>query len=192
MAIPAVLVVIAAARPVSLVATQWGDPRKTVEARLAALPEGARVEAWGRLVYLPRFDDGPYQVHHIHPHRDPRRRPPIPGAELVRADYAELEERSPEVLVVPQEFVSKHIGMSTSGDRVTAEHILRYRRNDAVVDLLQKAVNDELPGYRLALRAEAELPAWMAALGLSPVQIHGSTGRSVWVWRRSGAPQDER
>lgn len=180
-----VLLSISARDPVALVLTQWNDARLEVEAHLAALPPGTTVEAWGRLPYLPRFSsDGPYQLTHVHSTKSARQRPPIPGATHLQAPYADVLDREPDVWVVPSTFIHKRTKEVEGSGRELSRHIARYQENEAVVELARAIRADQVPGYRVALRAEPQLPSWARALGMTPIRIHGSTGRSVWVLHR--------
>jgi hypothetical protein len=181
----AALLVVSVARPVALVLTQLGDARKRVEAYLDALPVGSRVEAWGRLPYLPRFESGgPYRVTHVHPDKPPKRRPPITGAIRIQAPYPDVLERAPDALVLPGAFVSKRLRDPLAAGEKTSKHIQRYLEDAEVVRMTEQATTGGLPGYDLALVAQPRLPAWARVLGLEPIEIHGSTGRPVWVLRR--------
>jgi hypothetical protein len=184
------LVVLAAAGPLELALTQWNDARLEAERFLARLPEGTSVETWGRVVYQPRYAAAPYRAVHVHSTKGPRERPPMPGVEAIEAPYEGLPERDPDVLVLPSSFIEKRLGpQRIDGGRTMAKHIAGYRENRAVVDIVQAAVDDRLPGYQLALLARARLPTWSRWLGLRPRKMHGSTGRPVWIWvRASGSP----
>jgi len=186
----AVLVALAAAGPASLILTQFADARYETERALASLPAGSRVETWGRLVYQPRLSgDGPYRAVHVHSTKPPHRRPPMPGVRLIRARYEDVIERAPDVLILPGAVVDKRTPTPASPGRLTSRHLARYRENEQVVTLVQRIVEDRVPGYHLAPVARAELPAWAEAIGLRPIEIHGSTGRPVFMLRRNGTEE---
>jgi len=182
----ALLVSSGARGPVALVLTQWGDARFAVEAYLDRLPAGTHVETWGRLPYQPRYSpDGPYALTHVHSTKGPNQRPPIPGAVMLKAPYEHVFDRAPEIIVVPSTFIHKRTKAVSGEGRAMSKHIDRYQQNEAVVQMAGAIAENRLPGYRLALHAEARLPTWGKALGMTPVRIHGSTGRPVWVLRRA-------
>jgi hypothetical protein len=170
----------------ALLTTQWSDGRRDVVAWLAEQPKGTHVETYGLPVYQPHFEvgaDAPYRVTRLQPLTgDPWA--PIRGIESVRDRYANVGQRGPDVLVVPEGFAMRYFARElTPGQRLSVQEQRAQADGDAV-DFMRRAVRGDLPGYRLALMAESRLPAPLAALGLTPIQIHGSTGLRTWVLLR--------
>jgi len=184
-ALVGVLLFASAARSFQVQLTQLGDARYEVERYLAKLPEGATVETYGLLVYLPRFDAiaGPvHRVQRVDPSSSTDARNPLPGALELQAPYAAIESRAPDVLVIPESYAERFLEHGTG-------YVPAVRRNPAedAVEFFRAAVSDRLPGYRIAFVAAPHLPRWAELLGARPVRLHGSTGARVWVLERSDA-----
>ena len=186
-AVLAVLVLWAAGHSFEVQLTQRADARNEVRAYLAALDEGTVVETYGFLVHLPHFDvsdASPYRLQRVS-RRPISQRNPLGGAEEIDARYGDVQIRKPDVLVVSEynarEFMPRELseGMaeSTVGERAQAD-------TDAQ-EFFRSVLNDSLEGYEVALIAEPKLPAWAAALGAEPVQVHASVGNRQWILVRS-------
>ena len=82
------------------------------------------------------------------------------------------------------------VALETAPDTNREEIMLTARSpfQGAKIANISPAVADELPGYGLSFVAEPTLPEWAIALGAEPAQVHGSTGRRVWVLVREPGP----
>ncbi len=172
-----VLGIVLVRRPIALALTQWFDGRHRVEAFLSSLPSGSTVETYGRLPHQPRFEpNGPYRVVHVHPTKSARRRPPMPGVEMIRAPYEHVLERHPDVIVLNPSIRGRY-GQRGALPRghVLSNHLKQFRDNPRVIELMQAALRDELPGYSTQLVAGPSIPSWLRRLGLEPVRIHACT-----------------
>lgn len=191
LALGGVLVAFGLWMSLELVITQWCDPRKDVERFLRTQPPGTRVETYGLGVYLPRFDLGassPYTVTHLR--AEEKERPPLlPGLRYAVANYARVEARAPDVLVIPEAFAERFIEKSTSAHRRERKAIEKYRRAAGALEFFRKAATDELPGYRRIDVGSLALPSWYTKLGGRALRVHGSTARPVWVLTRSSRPK---
>jgi hypothetical protein len=165
-----------------LVATQWRDGRRAVEAALRALPPGTTVETYGPLVYQPRFaprGEAPYRVARVG--GDPAAaRNPLAGMDeredAVTADG--VARRRPGVIVVTEGFATPYLAGARSGGRVFAPLWEKQRSDAATAPFVRDAVAGRLPGYRLSLVAAPDLP-------FAPVRVHESTGMRTWVLVRA-------
>jgi hypothetical protein len=179
-----VLLLLAAGHSLALHLSQWGDARREVEAKLAALPAGSRVETYGLGVYLPRFDRtlaAPYSVQRVGPHWPVTARPAIPGVLEVEAAYGGVTQRAPDVLVIPEAFATRFLPIAERAGQITSAETRAAQRDSDAQAFFSAALQDRLPGYRVWLVAEAHLPRWAALLGLAPVHIHGSTAAKTWL-----------
>ena len=171
-----------------LLVTQWNDPRRDVERFLAALPPGSQVETYGLGVYLPRFDlssASNYSVTHVR--AEQTRRPPLfVGMRAIVDSYARVTERAPDVLVIPEAFAERFLERSPETDlyRTQRKAMQQYLAADGAIWFFPAAREDDVPGYDRLPVGEVELPGWYRALGGRVVQVHGSTGRSLWVLQR--------
>ncbi len=179
--------IVSALRSGALLATQWDDGRREVARWLAERPPGTRVETYGLPVYLPHFwlgEDAPYRVTRLQP-RTGKPFAPMPGIEDVRDRYANVGARKPDVLVIPEGFVSRYLEAELAPGQRISEQLRRAQSDQDATDFMRRALRGELPGYELAFVAQAELPGFLRALGYEPVRIHGSTGTRTWVFVRS-------
>jgi hypothetical protein len=184
------LVAHAAAGPLALWVTQHVDARRAVSAYLAIQPQGTMIEVYGKVVYLPHLDvspDAPYRVRRVG-RTAPERRDPIIGAEELRAarTASAARARGADVLVVPEGWASRFRPRATGKGEIRSKIATRARRAGEAQAFFRGALEGTLPGYRHALVAEPAWPAWLSAVGLEPIEIHGSTGRRVWVLERAG------
>ncbi len=169
-------------RYAALAATQWGDARHAVEALLARLPRGARVEVYGPIVYWPRFDLGasaPYRVTHVDP-----RRMRVPGLQHAALPYGDPAARGADVLIVPEPFASRFV--PALDERPVSTFVLESRAAGDGVAYFEAALAGRVPGYRQALVAAPHLPQWMRAIGLEPIAMQGSTAQRTRVFTRCG------
>ncbi|WP_428267219.1 ArnT family glycosyltransferase [Haliangium sp.] len=182
-----------AGRALAVPITQWCDARREVSRMLAALPPGSTVETYGLLTYLPHFDvspQAPYRVQRVGP-EPPAERNPLLGAAEIQAPYGEVEARRPDVLVIPEGFAVRFLPQPDGPGQRRQAVVEAYRRRSDGAEFFRAAVADELPGYRLRAVVTPTVPAWLTALGLGPVEIHGSTGRRVWVLEAAPARSGE-
>jgi hypothetical protein len=136
-------------------------------------------------VYQPRFappSRAPYHVTRVGP--DPvARRNPLSGMAEREGAVADVAVRRPDVLIVTEGFATPYLADERSGGRVLAPLWRAQRADQATARFVRDAVDDTLPGYRLALVAAPDLP-------FAPRQIHASTGARTYVlvradWRRA-------
>lgn len=181
--------VFAAWRSSAVHMTQLADARRTVTAFLQRSPRGTVVETYGLTVYAPHFDvgpDAPYRVRRVGP-TSPRSRNPLVGVEELQAPIGDVAARNPDVVVLSEGFANPYLAAERRAGQAFSS-VMDQRRSDAgVAKLVELAVKDELPGYRLALTAETNLPSVAVALGLKRVHIQSSTGLTYWVLVRRGS-----
>ena len=183
----AVLVIAAAGHSFQVHLTQRGDARNEVTEYLSGLEPGTVVETYHYLVHLPHFDvsaTSPYILQRVG-QRPIAKRNPLVGAKELDEAYGRVNDRRPDVLVVPEftasEFVPREL---KEGEAAPAVLSLRHEDDDAQ-RFFRAVMNDALNGYEVALIAEPKLPAWAKAIGLEPVQVHASVGYGVHILRRS-------
>ncbi|HWO09421.1 MAG TPA: hypothetical protein VNN80_08070 [Polyangiaceae bacterium] len=181
------LLLLAAALPqnLELLATQWWDARRDVEAHLWGLPPGSTVETYGLGVYLPRFSTSPerrYSVNRVSP-REARAPAPLVGVAEVRQSYLEIERRRPDRIVLPEGFASRF--RSDPAARSTGVRAMdEYRDAPDALDFFERVLSDRLPSYRLLQVGRAQPPQWYTRLGGRLIHVHGSTGLRSWVLER--------
>jgi hypothetical protein len=165
--------------------TQLGDARRETARFLERLPPGSVVETYGLTVYQPHFElaaGSPYRVRRVGPER-PAARNPLVGVEEVQAAIADVDGRRPDALVLSEGFANAYLARSGA-----ASAVVRARRADeATASFVNRAVENQLPGYHQALVARATLPGWATALGLRPIRIQSTTGSTLWVLTRDAA-----
>ena len=168
---------------VELALTQLFDPRRDVERFLAALPPGTRVETYGLGVYLPRFSSASHGYSVTRVSAKTWGTPaPINGVEEVFDDFMNYPERGVDVLVVPEGFLGRFAPAAEGKD--VAKAMDRYRSAHGALSFFSRILTDELPGYQRIDVGKLERPDWYAKLGGRLLQVHGSTGRPVWVLLR--------
>jgi hypothetical protein len=183
----AALTISAAGHSLQVHLTQLGDARNEVSAYLAELEPGAVVETYYLLVHLPHFDtsdDSPYTLQRVSRRPIPRRNPLV-GAKEIDEPYGLVNERRPDVLVVPEftayEFIPRELQEGEAAPQVLAQH----QQDEDAQSFFRAIIEDELNGYEVAFIAAPKLPAWAEALGMQPVQVHASVGNRQWILRRS-------
>ncbi len=180
----AVLVGVGFAPNVELVVTQWLDARRDVERFLQTVPDGTTVETHGLGVYLPRFDlgdDAPYRTTRVSAVGwGPQ--PPIVGLSEIADDFMNYPARRPDLIVVPEGFLDRFRERSDSSGLGRA--MLKYRRAPGAMPFFGALRQDRLHGYRLLPVGALRAPSWYSSLGGRLLEVHGSTGRRVWVFAR--------
>jgi hypothetical protein len=176
----------AAGHSLAVHVTQLRDARHDVRRALAELRPGSTVETYGVVTYLPHFDTSsgtPYRVQRVGP--DPvASRNPLPGATELQAPYLEVSARAPDVLVIPEGFLQRFVPRERGAGAVE-QPVMRAVRAAGDGEAFFRAVAaDRLPGYRVQRVFAPVLPAWARALGMKPVEIHGSVGVRVWMLER--------
>jgi hypothetical protein len=169
-----------------LALTQWGDARNEVERYLARLPHGSLVEAYGFVVFQPRFDTSagsPYGVDRVG-NDAVRARAHIAGTTEVRDAFSNVGERHPDVIVVSDGFAERFLERSFRKGEVPSVQWLAAKRDADAVAFFRAVARGTLPGYHTELVARSRLPAWAQALGGKPVRIHDSTDATIFVLRR--------
>ncbi len=182
----AALLGLGVAQNAELALTQLFDPRREVERFLADLPASTRVESYGLGVYLPRFNPKAhgYSVTRISA-RTWGTPPPINGVTEVFDDFMNYPKRRADVLVVPEGFLGRFAPARPGED--VAKAMDRYRTAPGALSFFSRILTDTLPGYRRIEVGRLERPDWYAKLGGRLLQVHGSTGRPVWVLVREDA-----
>jgi len=184
----AALVVWAGAHSFELHLTQLGDARWQVQDYLQTLDPGTTVETYGRVVQLPHFDRSdasPYRVQRVD-RRPIDERAFIPGFKEIDPPYGEVSKREPDVLIVPENHAKEFIPHDEIPPGMKEREAFRMKQADADGQAFFRAVlDDSLDGYALVFVAGPTLPAWASTLGAEPVVIHGSTGSSSWVLRKT-------
>lgn len=178
------LTVLGALHSAQLLVTQWCDPRRELERFLQQLPAGSRVETYGHGVYQPRFDlspGSPYRVTRVSA-LGSAAPPRIRGMLELRDDFAAVERRGADLLVIPDEFARRFlIDAGASGAQRAMD---TFRQAPGATWFFRSAVADRLPGYHLLELGQPRLPDWYARLGGSLVRVHGSTGARQWLLQR--------
>jgi hypothetical protein len=184
-----ILVAAGAYQSIELLLTQYGDARRVTVRYLAKLPQGSTVETYGLLVYQPHFDfskGSPYRVQRMTT-RPIKRRNPLTGAKEIKGTFmGAVTTRKPDVLVITDGYASRFMLQTKTpkgGFRTNLTN--KSQSNHDATLFFRSAVSDSLPGYKLVLVAKPELPSWAATFGLRPQIVHGSTGRPIWILRRS-------
>jgi hypothetical protein len=156
----------------SMDATLVMDARYEAERFLAALPEATRVEVYGGPHFLPRLP------RHLQLTRvstdDPAGRSHIPGVVEVLDPSLDVSERAPEVIVLSTEFSDDEAGSKEKRPRYG---VISY--TDETSRRFFAGLTGGGLGYERVVRARCVVP-WP----LRCRQLHGSTGRDVWVFRR--------
>lgn len=178
------LITLGALHSAQLLVTQWCDPRRDVESFLQQLPAGTRVETYGHGVYQPRFDfspESPYRVTRVSA-LGSAAPPRIRGMLELRDDFAAVEQRGPDLLIIPDEFAQRFLtDAAASGTQRAME---AFRQAPGATSFFRNAVADRLPGYHQLELGQPHLPAWYTRLGGSLVRVHGSTGSRQWILQR--------
>ena len=170
-------------RNLLLLVTQFNDGRREVAAWLSQEPAGTRVETYGLPVYQPHYRldaKAPYHVTRLQP-KSGEPWAPIRGLDDVRAAYADVTQRRPDVLVIPEGFAMRYFERPLRPGERLSELERRAQRDEDATRFMRAAVHDQLPGYRLAFVAGEKLPEPWRSWGSQPVSIHGSTGMRTWV-----------
>jgi hypothetical protein len=176
------LTALGALHSAQLLVTQWCDPRRDVERFLQQLPAGSRVETYGYGVYQPRFDfspGSPYRVTRVSP-LGSAAPPRIRGMLELRDDFSAVEQRGPDLLVIPDEFARRFLSDGTGSERAMDT----FRQAPGATWFFRSAVADRLPGYLLLELGQPRLPDWYTRLGGSILRVHGSTGARQWLLQR--------
>lgn len=156
----------------SVDATLVADPRYVAERFLASLPRGTDVDVLGGPIFLPRVPDGLSAVRPGVEPIDDRQR--IAGIRELVDPAMDPRPRHPDVIVLATELSNVE---SSEPARPHPYGLMSYR--DPVSRSLLRALRDGAYGYRRVLRATCSLP-WPLACR----EIHGSTGREVWIYAR--------
>jgi hypothetical protein len=182
------LLALSGAQTLALQLTQWGDARREVEQWLARLPARSTVESYGHGVYLPRFDrfaGAPYSVQRVGP--EPGTRARISGVRELYEAYGNVAQRAPDVLVITEGFARRFVPRALGGGRAASSELARYQSDADAGAFFASARAGELPGYALVLEARPSLPGWATRVGLTPIEIHGSTAQRAWILVRRDA-----
>ena len=157
----------------SMDGTLLADSRYTAERFLAALPESTRVEVLGGPIFLPRVPD---RLEAVRPGVEPiEDRQRIAGIHELIDPAMDPRPRHPDVIVLATELSNLESARTDVGAHPYG--LMSYR--DPVSRRLLHALLDGSYGYRRVLRANCSLP-WP----LTCRELHGSTGREVWVYAR--------
>ena len=181
----ALLVAVAGAHSLQVHLTQRGDARNRVSAYLAELPPGTVVETYHLLVHLPHFDVSDASPHTLQrvSRRPIAQRNPLVGATEIDERYGNVNERRPDVLVVPEYTAREFIPRKLREGEI-APTVLTQQQDEDAQTFFTAVLGDALNGYEVVFVAEPMLPEWATALGLQPVQVHASVGNRQWILRR--------
>ena len=167
--------------------TQRGDARHEVAEYLANLEPGTLVETYHLLVHLPHFDlskGSPYRLQRVS-RRPIADRNPLPGGREIDEPYGNIDQRRPDVLIVPEfsarEFIPRNL---REGETAPAALAKNLADRDAQ-RFFESILDDSLNGYEVVSIVEPAMPAWAIALGLQPVQVHQSVGNRQWILERT-------
>jgi hypothetical protein len=167
---------LAALRVVSLDATLLADPRYEAERFLARLPAGTHVEVYGGPIFLPRIPAG---LDAVRPGVEPvSDRQALPGIVDLVDPAMDPRSRAPAVIVLATEL--SDTAMARPAPAGAPPALMQYR--DPTSRAFLRDLFDGRLGYERILDARCELP-WP----LECVDIHHSTGQSVWLY---GLPPD--
>jgi hypothetical protein len=129
-------------------------------------------------------DASPYHVQRVSRRPIPERNPLV-GARELDEPYGNVQQRGPDVLVVPEYAALEFIPpVLEPGRAAPAVHASKYADRDAQ-SFFRAVLSDSLEGYELVLLAKPALPDWANAIGLQPVQVHASVGNRQLVLRRT-------
>jgi len=167
-------------RSLALDAGLLNDPRHEVE-RWLAEHHGAKIEAYGNDVYLPRFEAGANVVR-ISPPESPIQSP-LPGVRDVVAAFGDVGERQPDFLIVPHAYSWRYrtrVDRAEHG-RVMARGVARAAESSDGGQFFKALFEEEL-GYRKILQAECDDSVF------ERVNLHASVCEPVLVFARIAAP----
>jgi hypothetical protein len=174
-AIASVVLALAIFRCISVDVSMLRDPRYDAEAWLAAnVRPGDTIEIYGLNVYFPRF---PAWAHVVRVGPEPiTKRNPLPGVEEVQAPYELAMQRAPTWIVVPWGWAWRVYDhdpsepgqmMASTLERVRAEPTKRYFH-----DLADQSLDYWCPH---GSNYDASV--------FPVVDIHGTTARTIWIFR---------
>ncbi len=156
----------------SMDATLLVDARYEAERFLTSLPPATKVEVYGGPHFLPRL---PRDLTLARVGTDaPSGRSRIPGVVEVLDPNLDVRMRDPEVIVLSSEFSDAEAGTSEKRPRYG---VLSY--TDETSRRFFAQLTDGSLGYDRVVRARCIVP-WP----LHCRELHGSTGREVWIFRR--------
>jgi hypothetical protein len=167
--------------------TQLGDARNQVVDYLDKLEPGTLVETYGLLVHLPHFDvspGSPYRLERVS-RRPLAERNPLLGATEIDEPYGNIQNRAPDVLVVPEHSLESHVPRKLDSGRAESNMWKRAQADSDARAFFEAIRDDTLNGYEVRLVAEPTLPRWASALGLRPVRVHQSVGNRQWILVRT-------
>jgi hypothetical protein len=178
-----VVVLWSGAHSVQVHLTQLGDARNQVVTYLDGLEPGTVVETYDLLVHLPHFDmseDSPYRVQRVS-RRPVEQRNPLLGATEIDEPYGNVQNRSPDVMIVPEHSIASHVPRELERGRAESNMWKRAQKDRNAREFFRAIHDDSLNGYQVLMIAEPRLPGWATALGLQPVQVHQSVGNRQWI-----------
>lgn len=112
-------------------------------------------------------------------------RNPLPGAREIDEPYGNIDQRMPDVLIVPEfsarEFIPRKLREGETAPTVLAKNLAD---RDAQ-RFFESVLHDSLNGYEVVSIVEPAMPAWAIALSLQPVQVHQSVGNQQWILERT-------
>lgn len=185
-ALGACLVVWSAAHSFEVHLTQRGDARHEVSEYLSRLAPGTVVETYHLLVHLPHFDvseSSPYRLQRVS-RRPIAGRNPLIGALEIDEPYANIVERQPDVLIVPEYSAHEFVPRTVRQGEATPAVLANNQADQDARTFFQSILDDTLSGYEVVSMVEPSLPDWARALGLQAVQVHQSVGNRQWILER--------
>jgi hypothetical protein len=154
------------------------DPRYRAEAWLSEnVTDGDAIETYGLNVYLPRFPAGAH-VTRVGP-EPPKRRNPMPGFEEVEDAFSHVASRNPKVIVVCEAWAWRYLNvpLGEQDGVITPPTQMRTFTDQDGTRFFRDLVAGRL-GYRRAYASDFEPGPFPR------VDIHGSTGRPLWIYER--------
>lgn len=158
------------------------DPRYDMERWLAEhVRAGDTIETYGHNVYMPRMPPG-VRVLRVGPEPVAQRNP-MPGVEEVQAPYAEASQRPARWVVVSSGWVWRYF--IDPGSVMPGGHQLAPTQYRRASDEASTRFFEELAFGRGAfmLAHESKYDDRLFPI----VEVHGTTGRPVWVYERKAA-----
>ena len=158
------------------------DPRYAAEDWLREhVRPGDTVETYGLNVYMPRFPHG-LRVVRVGPAAEDHRNP-MPGVEEVVDAYDTARARGARYIVVSEGWVWRYLLVSrdfpTDG-RVLAPTQRRKADDARATTYFRELLESRYSPYRFVYASGFDSKVWPR------VDLHASTGRSIWIYERSG------
>lgn len=156
------------------------DPRYAIEGWLREhVKPGETIETYGLNVYLPRFPEG-RRVVRVGP-EPAERRNPLPGVIEAQDAYENAGRRDAHWIVLSEAWVWRYLvepDAAIAQGHTFAPNLERSTHEDATHRFFVRLVRSE-DDFELVHYADYEHDRWFPI-----VDVHGDTGRSIWVYER--------